>query len=113
MGRRRQQLPPSWENNEEELNCPLCDRPMPDGSWNEHHLVPATFKGTEKVALHRICHDTLHRTFTEREMQKYYHTIERLKEHEKIQSFIKWVKNKPNDYYSKPKETQDRKRKRR
>lgn len=112
MTRRRKVTPPGWEE-QEELTCPLCGRVMPDGSWNEHHLVPATFKGTEKVALHRICHDTLHRTFTEREMQKYYNTIDRLMERVEIQSFVDWVKKQPNDYYSKPKETKDRKRKRR
>ena len=113
MAKRRAVTPPGWDDNEDEEICPLCRRPMPDGSWNEHHLIPATFRGTEKVKLHKICHDTLHRTFTEREMQKYYNTIGRLMEHEKIQAFVTWVKKQPNDYYSKTKETKDRKRNRR
>lgn len=109
MSRKRKVIPPEW-TEPEVLVCPLCGREMPDGSWNEHHLTPATFKGTEKIALHKICHDTLHRTLTEREMLKYYHTVDRLLENEDIQSFVKWVKKKPNDFYSKTKETKNRKR---
>jgi len=93
--------------------CPLCKRPMPEGSYNEHHLIPITFKGTEKVTLHIVCHDKLHHTLSEREMQHHYHTIERLLEHEEIQKFIKWVSKQPTDYYSHHKDTRDRKRKRR
>ena len=46
-------------------------------------------------------------------MLKYYHTIERLLEHEEIQKFIKWVKNKDPEFYIKHKETKARKSKRR
>jgi len=112
MARRKSVTPPEWEEPEVS-QCALCGRSMPDGSWNEHHLVPATFKGTEKIALHKVCHDTLHRTLSEREMQKYYHTIDRLLENEDIQKFVSWIKKKPNDYYSKTKETKERKRNRR
>lgn len=86
---------------------------MPDGSHNEHHLIPATFKGKIKVTLHKVCHAKLHHTFSEREMSQYYHTIERLLEHEEIEKFVKWVRKQPNDFYSKNKDTKDRKRKRR
>ncbi len=112
MAKRRPVTPPGWDEPEA-LICPLCERSMPDGSWNEHHLIPATFKGREKVAMHKICHDVLHRTFSEREMEKYYNTIEHLMENEDIQKFVAWVKKKPDDYYSKTKETKDRKRNRR
>lgn len=112
MTKRRTVTPPEWEE-QEKPTCPLCGRLMPDRSWNEHHLVPATFKGREKVAMHKICHDTLHRTFSEREMEKYYNTIPRLLENEDIRKFVGWVQKKPNDFYSKSKETKDRKRNRR
>ncbi len=86
---------------------------MPKGSYNEHHLIPATFKGKEKIVLHKICHAKLHSAITEREMEHYYNTVERLLEHEEIQKFVKWVKKQPDDFYSKNKETKERKRKRR
>ena len=92
--------------------CPICSRPMPDGSYNEHHLVPATFKGREKVALHIICHNKLHHTFCEREMANHYNTVDRILEHAEIQKFVKWVQKRPNDFRDKHKDTKDRKRRR-
>ena len=85
---------------------------MPAGSCNEHHLIPATFKGKDTVTLHIGCHDKLHHVFSEKEMEHYYHTIERLLEHEEIQKFVIWVKNKPPEFYVKHKDTKERKRKR-
>lgn len=50
--------------------CPICGRPMPDGTFNTHHLVPNTFGGKETIQIHRICHDQIHAVFTERELQR-------------------------------------------
>jgi hypothetical protein len=93
--------------------CPICDRELGTVNVDEHHLIPKTFKGKELVALHKICHRKIHATFTERELFNYYHTIERLRENEHIQSFIKWVAKRPIDFYDGSKETVDRKSKRR
>jgi len=92
--------------------CPLCDRSLAT-SWDDHHLVPKTFKGTEKVRIHKMCHRKIHSVFTERELKNYYHTIERLKENEHIQKFIKWIGKKDPNFYEKTKETNERKGKRR
>ena len=95
-------------------SCPICKREMISGkSIDDHHLIPKTFKGKETITMHKICHRKLHATFTEREMAKYYHTIERLLEHEEIQKFVKWVSKKPPEYYDSSKETNIRKNKRR
>ena len=95
-------------------NCPVCGREMiPGKSIDEHHLIPKTFKGTETVLLHKICHHKLHTVFTEREMQHHYHTIERLLEHEEIQKFVKWVSKKDPEFYVRNKDTKERKKKRR
>jgi hypothetical protein len=92
-------------------SCQLCGRPLM-GIIESHHLVPKTFKGTDTVPIHKMCHQKIHATFTERELQHYYHTITRLIEHSEIQKFIKWVKSKPPEFYSKNNQTTDRKRKR-
>ncbi len=95
-------------------NCPVCGREMiPGKSIDEHHLIPKTFKGTETVLLHKICHRKLHTVFTEREMQHHYHTIERLLEHDEIQKFVKWVSKKDPEFYVRNKDTKERKKKRR
>lgn len=96
------------------MNCPICQREMIEGpSIDGHHLIPKTHKGTEKTLMHKICHVKLHSVFTTREMQHYYHTIERLLESDHIQKFIKWVAKKPPEYYEKTKDTRERKGKRR
>lgn len=92
--------------------CPLCDRPLSE-SWDNHHLKPKTFGGKETTKLHKVCHRMIHSVFTERELDKYYHTVERLMEREEIQKFVKWIKNKDPDFYQKTKDTNNRRRKRR
>jgi hypothetical protein len=94
------------------MNCPICGRELIN-NVDDHHLIPRTFKGKETISLHRICHQKLHTVFTERELFKYYNTIERILENEDIQKFIKWVARKHPDFYDGNKDTAQRKRKRR
>jgi hypothetical protein len=92
--------------------CPICERPYNGVDDDEHHLIPRTFKGKEKILVHRMCHQKLHATFSEREMATYYHTVERLVEHPEIAKFIKWIKNKDPAFYDKNDDTKDRKKRR-
>jgi len=96
----------------EEL-CALCQRPLGKINVDEHHLVPKTFKGKATTTLHKICHNKIHATFTERELLNYYHTAERLLENEDIVKFVKWVKNKDSAFYDNNKDTAGQKSKRR
>ena len=96
------------------MKCPICSREMiPGPTVDEHHLLPKTFKGKETITLHKICHRYIHAQLSERELLNYYHTVERLLEHENIQKFIKWVSKKPPEYYEKTKDSKERKQKRR
>lgn len=94
------------------MNCCICERELGTIRVEEHHLIPKTFKGTDKVALHKMCHQKIHATFSERELLNYYHTAERLKEHSEIQKFVKWISKKPIEYYDRNNDTKDRRRKR-
>jgi len=89
--------------------CPVCRRKLGD-SWDRHHLVPKTFKGKEVVNIHRICHRKIHSVFTERELMRYFNTVERILENEEMKKFVRWVAKKPIDFYDSSK---DSKRKRR
>ena len=62
---------------------------------NLHHLVPRTYKGTETVAMHQICHAKIHSVLSEKELRDHYHTIDRLRSHPEITRFIKWIARKP------------------
>jgi len=99
--------------------CPICNRE--DGcEMQKHHLKPVTFRTRTKevhqndnfVTLHKICHAKCHSVFSEKDMLDYYHTINRILEHEEIQKFVKWIQKYPPNYYTKNKETNERKKKR-
>ena len=93
-----------------DTQCPICCRELGEVLIQHHHLVPKTFGGKETVAIHKMCHQKIHATFSERDLQHHYHTPERLVEHSEMQKFIRWISNKPIDYYDKNDDTQGRKR---
>ena len=102
--------------------CPMCQRELVEGrTIDDHHLIPKTHGKRNKdayskdnlVTIHKVCHSKIHATFSEVELLNYYHTIERLLEHEEIQKFVKWVSKKTPTFMDKNKDTKDRKKKRR
>jgi hypothetical protein len=94
-------------------HCPLCERDIPSGHLEKHHLKPKTFGGKETEAIHSICHRKIHSAFSERELLQYYFTVERILEREEMQKFVAWVKKKAIDFYDTSKDSVERKSKRR
>lgn len=102
-----------------ETVCPICLRPS-GGEMQDHHLKPKTFKTRNKyvherenlIRIHKICHQKIHATFSEKELYDYYHTAERIREHVQIIKFVKWVQKKEPEYYDKNKDTKHRKNRR-
>ena len=90
--------------------CPLCGRELGTANIDRHHLVPKTFKGKEQFPIHKICHRKIHSAFTERELLRTYHTWEALRAHAEIRAFIDWVANKPPDFYTRTRTSNDKKR---
>lgn len=79
-----------------ERRCPLCDRPLPDGPTVElHHPVPRALGGRSTVPMHRICHRTLHATYTERELAGFGDDWPRLRAQPEIATFVRWVARRP------------------
>ncbi len=58
-------------------------------------------KNTPTILLHKICHDKIHAVFAEIELKRYYHTIDRLLEHDEIKKFVRWLQKKEPGYYDK------------
>ncbi|TFV95467.1 HNH endonuclease [Oxalobacteraceae bacterium OM1] len=82
--------------------CLLCGRVLVDGpSVNLHHLIPKSHKGTDTVRLHRICHAKIHAVFSEKELADWYHTAERLLDHDEIRKFVSWVRKKDPEFFAK------------
>lgn len=93
--------------------CPLCHRPLGVVNIDRHHLVPKTHGGKNQEPIHKMCHRKIHATFTEKELEKRFHTWESLRAEAPIKTFIEWVKNKDPALYIGSDETQARKGKRR
>lgn len=94
------------------MKCPLCYRELGDQYIDDHHLIPKTFGGKETEKMHKICHQKLHATFSEREMLNYYHTWGRIREHSEIEKFIKWVAKRDINFYDTSKDTNERHKRR-
>jgi hypothetical protein len=79
--------------------CPLCGRLIPASERSLHHLVPKTKGGRHTEAMHRICHRQIHALFSEAELADRYPTVEALLSNEAIQTFVRWVRAKPDNFY--------------
>ncbi|MEZ4957816.1 MAG: HNH endonuclease [Saprospiraceae bacterium] len=81
--------------------CPICDRELGNKNISKHHLIPKSKGGkhTDTIDLHNICHQKIHSVFTEKELKDHFNTIEKIREHEEIQKFIKWVAKQDPAFY--------------
>ena len=79
--------------------CPICSRSIPESQKDAHHLIPKSKGGKSTEYLHQICHKQIHALFNENELAKILNTAELLRNHWDMQTFINWVKNKPDDFY--------------
>ncbi len=101
-------------------HCPICNREF-GGEMQDHHLKPRTFRSRTHevlerdnlVRIHKVCHQKLHATFSEKEMFDTFHTVALILENGEIQKFVKWVRRKPPEFYDKNNDTKSRKQKRR
>lgn len=94
--------------------CPLCGRPIINGpSVSEHHPVPKSYGGKEKVLMHHICHQKVHTVFTEKELYESYYDFQKLKKHPQIRKFIKWVKKQDPEFLDKNRTSERLKKRRR
>jgi hypothetical protein len=97
---RKKLLPPVFsEIISDPVICPICGRSIPESQKDAHHLIPKSKGGKSFEYLHRICHKQIHALFKENELAKVLNTGESLRNHSDMQTFINWVKNKPDDFY--------------
>ena len=92
---------------EPEEQCELCKRT--DLILTRHHLIPRSRHNkartqrnfsrdamkTDIALLCRPCHSQVHRLFDNHELASYYHTVERLRQHSDVQSFVRWIEKRP------------------
>lgn len=91
--------------------CPICDRDMIKGpSIDKHHFIPKCKGGKDTLYVHRVCHNKIHKTFTEKELANEYNDPNKVCSHSIMQLFIKWIQKKDPEYYDRS-ETSNRKKK--
>ena len=81
------------------MQCWLCDRPI--GTRVEwHHVVPKSRGGRETVAVHPICHRTLHALFTNVALARAAGDRAQLQQSPELTRFLGWIAGKPPDFHA-------------
>lgn len=84
---------------DEPQQCPLCDRLLiPGPTVDEHHLVPKSKGGREKVLIHKVCHKAIHQAFKPSDLARNYCTWESLRTAPELAKFIAWVQKRPPEF---------------
>lgn len=89
--------------------CPICDRPNYYSS--DHHMVPKSRGGRATKTICRDCHKAVHSVFTNKQLEKTYHTVEALMGHEgfaKMVAFIRKQNPQRKQAFKRTKESQRR-----
>jgi hypothetical protein len=85
--------------------CALCQR---EEVLTRHHLIPRTRHANKRnkrefdraevkvtVGLCRPCHSQLHALLTEKELEREWNTLEKLRTHPELMKFAAWIARKP------------------
>ena len=83
----------------EPLTCWLCTRPVGD-KIEYHHPIPKSRGGRVMEPVHPICHRTLHRTLTNKQLEAIGADVAKLRADPEIARFIAWIANKPADFHA-------------
>jgi hypothetical protein len=62
--------------------------------------VPKSRGGRETVPVHPICHRVIHRTLTNKELERGFASAEALHAQPELARFIAWVADKPPDFHA-------------
>lgn len=60
--------------------------------------MPKSKGGRHTEFLHRVCHRQIHALLSETQLARQYNTVEALRAHPELATFLDWVKSKPDDF---------------
>jgi 5-methylcytosine-specific restriction endonuclease McrA len=88
--------------------CAICSR---EETLTRHHLIPRTRHSNKKnkrdfdravvkqvVGTCRACHSQIHALLTEKELEREYNTVEKLRAHPGVAKFASWIASKPRGF---------------
>jgi 5-methylcytosine-specific restriction endonuclease McrA len=95
---------------EEPLPCPLCGRPNYFPS--DHHLVPKSRGGKATKTICSDCHNFIHKRWTNKELEKSFHTVEAISADAQFDKHVKWLRKQDPTRRNRSVATRERRRKR-
>jgi len=95
---------------EEPLPCPLCGRPNYFPS--DHHLVPKSRGGKATKTICSDCHNLIHKRWTNKELEKSFHTVEAISADAQFDKHVKWLRKQDPTRRNRSVATRERRRKR-
>ena len=91
-----------------EGKCAICRR---EETLTRHHLIPRTRHHNKRnkrefervtvrqiVGICRSCHSQIHSLLSEKELEREWNTIEKLKTHPGVAKFAEWIATKPRGF---------------
>ena len=91
-----------------EGECAICRRTE---KLTRHHLIPRTRHHNKRnkrdfpralvreiVGLCRSCHTQIHQLLTEKELEREYNSVEKLRAHPEVARFARWIAPKPSGF---------------
>jgi 5-methylcytosine-specific restriction endonuclease McrA len=88
--------------------CVICGR---EETLTRHHLIPRTRHHNKRnkreferevvrqvVGICRPCHSQIHALLSEKELEREYNTIAKLKAHPGVAKFAEWIATKPRGF---------------
>ena len=82
-----------------EERCWLCSRRLGE-RIEYHHPIPKSRGGRETVPIHPICHQTLHRTFSNAELGLFGDSAATIRADPRIARFLGWIANKGPGFHA-------------
>lgn len=89
--------------------CALCER---EESLTRHHLIPrcrhhnsknqkdfSREEARQTIGLCRPCHKQIHVIWTEKELEREWNTVEKLRSHPEMDKFLTWIRRRPAGFH--------------
>ena len=88
--------------------CAICERVE---TLTKHHLIPRTRHPNKKnkrdfdrrtvkqtVGICRMCHSQIHLLLTEKQLEREWNSVEKLRTHPELMKFAQWIAGKPRGF---------------
>lgn len=81
------------------VECALCERDVPGRLITLHHLKPKSRGGGAEVRVPtcRTCHKQIHASFTNKELDAGFDSVNALRQSSRLSGFLKWVRKQKAD----------------